>query len=211
MIGRRDLVVGAAALAASPALAAPVGTELSGYKLTAFLRPGTGPQPLELRRLVGLGRMVVNRVDRTLSPDSPYDTAIEMWFPVGTPPSLPSFGTGSLVMSTREVEIRRAPPGPAPKAKRMGLVRRREGVDKFAFQDSWRQEHAPIADEGYRLRRYILNLAQGASYDWDGYAEMWWDSFADMEEASRRIAATPSREPVSPFGAVLMMKMTEEV
>ena len=211
MIGRRGVMLGAgAALAAAPAWAAPVGRELSGYKLTAFMRPGTGPQPLDLRRLTGLGRMVVNRVDQTRSPDSPYDTAIEMWFPVGPPPSLPSFGTGSLVMTTLEVEIRGPPPGPAPRAKRMGLVRRREGLDRFAFQETWRQDHAPIADEGYRLRRYILNLAQGSSPDWDGYAEMWWDNFADMEEASRRIAATPPRERVSPFGAVLMLRMTEE-
>lgn len=211
MIGRRSLLAGGAALAASPAWAAAVGRELPGYKLTAFLRPGTGPQPLELRRLTGLGRMMVNRIDQSRSPDSPYDTAIEMWFPVGPPPSLPPFGTGALVMPSWEVEVRSQTPGPSPRAKRMGLVRRREGLERTAFQETWRQDHAPIADAAYGLRRYVLNLAQGESRDWDGYAEMWWTSFAEMEEASRRIAAEPSREPVSPFGAVLMLRMTEEV
>lgn len=210
MIGRRAVLGGGAALAAAPALAATVGREVPGYKLTAFLRPGFGPQTLELRRITGLGRMAVNRVDPALSPGAPYDTAIEMWFPVGPPPTLPSFGAGSLVMSTMEVEIRSPPPGPAPRAKRMGLVRRRPEVDRLTFQETWRQDHALIADTAYGLRRYILNLAQGAPPDWDGYAEMWWDSFADMEEAGRRIAAEPSREPVSPFGAVLMLRMTEE-
>jgi hypothetical protein len=212
MIGRRALLAGGGAVLAAPSLAAsPVGRELAGgYKLTAFLRPGGGPQMSELRRLAGLGRMVVNAVDRSLSPDAPYDTAVEMWFPAGPPPSLPSFGTGSLAMPTREVEIRRPPPGTPPRAKRMGLVRRREGLSRADFQETWRQDHALIADQAYRLRRYILNLADGPEGAWDGYAEMWWDSFEDMAESGRRIAAQPSREPVSPFGAVLLLRMVEE-
>jgi uncharacterized protein (TIGR02118 family) len=215
MIARRTVLAGGAALAATPALAAegaaaPVGRDLPDYKLTAFLRAGAGPQTLELRRLAGLGRIMVNVVDRARSPDAPYDSVIEMWFPSGPPPALPSFGAGSLVLSTMEVEIRRPPPGPAPKAKRMGLVRRRDDLDRAAFQETWRRDHAPLAEGGYGLRRYVLNLAKGGPPDWDGYAEMWWDSFADMEESSRRIAAAPSREPASPFGAVLMLRMTED-
>jgi uncharacterized protein (TIGR02118 family) len=93
----------------------------------------------------------------------------------------------------------------------MGLVRRRDGQTRADFQEAWRQDHAPIANESYRLRRYILNLADAPQGPWDGYAEMWWDSFEDMAESGRRIAAEPGREPVSPFGAVLLLRMTEEV
>jgi uncharacterized protein (TIGR02118 family) len=210
MITRRTAMAGGAALAASPALAAGFGKELPGFKLTAFLRPNTGPQLSDIQRLAGLGRVLFNTIDMQASSGSPYGTAIEMWFPSGPPPSLPVFGAGSLVMTTLEVQIRLAPPGPPPRAKRMGLVRRREGQDRQAFQASWRNDHAPIADAAYNLRRYELNLAMGPEGPWDGYAEMWWDSFADMAESGRRIAAEPDREAVSPFGAVLLLRMTEE-
>jgi len=83
------------------------------------------------------------------------------------------------------------------------LVRRPE-LTREAFQDYWFNRHAPLVAsvrEVLRIRRYVqlhslpadvsapLRASRDGPEDFDGVAQLWWDSFEDMaapdDEAAR--------------------------
>ena len=83
------------------------------------------------------------------------------------------------------------------------LVRRRE-LTREAFQDYWFNHHAPLVAsvrEVLRIRRYVqlhslpadvsapLRANRDAPEEFDGVAQLWWDSFEAMaapgDEAAR--------------------------
>lgn len=79
-------------------------------------------------------------------------------------------------------------------------VRRRDGMTREEFQRYWRHEHAQLVKlhaETLRIRRYVqthardtdldgaLSAARGSEvHQYDGVAELWWDSLDDLREAS---------------------------
>ena len=78
------------------------------------------------------------------------------------------------------------------------LVRRPE-FSRADFQTYWRDRHAPLVAsvrEVLRIRRYIqthsfppdvsepLRQSRGAPADYDGVAQLWWDSLEDVAAAS---------------------------
>jgi uncharacterized protein (TIGR02118 family) len=79
-------------------------------------------------------------------------------------------------------------------------VRRRDGMTREEFQRYWREEHAQLVKrhaEVLRIRRYVQTHARDTDLDealsgaraseprrYDGVAELWWDSFDDLLEAS---------------------------
>ena len=67
------------------------------------------------------------------------------------------------------------------------LVHRRSDMDAEEFSRYWREDHAPIGAKLPGLRRYIQNHSTGApdgsSPPYDGFAELWFDNVASLEQA----------------------------
>ena len=80
------------------------------------------------------------------------------------------------------------------------MVRRREGMTREEFQRYWREEHAQLVKrhaELLRIRRYVQTHARDTDLDeaiagsrgseprqYDGVAELWWDSIDDLVQAA---------------------------
>jgi uncharacterized protein (TIGR02118 family) len=86
--------------------------------------------------------------------------------------------------------------------KRMGFVKRREGMSLEAFHAHWLNVHAPLAMKAPGLRRYIVSTtipAEVLNYmpAFDGLAEFWYDDMDALEaaEASPEWAATRADSP----------------
>ena len=78
-------------------------------------------------------------------------------------------------------------------------LRRRPEFSREEFQRYWREEHAPLVQshaEVLRIRRYVqvhalptemhvaLRASRGAPEEYDGVAELWWDSLEDLAAAT---------------------------
>lgn len=81
-------------------------------------------------------------------------------------------------------------------------LKRRPELSRDEFQRYWRENHAPLVQKHaatLRIRRYVqlhsqasdlnppLRDSRGAPGEYDGVAELWWDSAEDLRAA----AATP--------------------
>jgi len=76
------------------------------------------------------------------------------------------------------------------------MVRRREGITREEFQRYWKEEHAELVKHHAELlgiRRYVQTHARDTDLDdalagsrgseprqYDGVAELWWDSIDDL-------------------------------
>lgn len=75
---------------------------------------------------------------------------------------------------------------------------RKDGLSREEFQRYWREEHAELVKrhaETLGIRRYVqahttdtpfnqlVRDLRGAPEDYDGVAELWWDSFDGLVEA----------------------------
>src|SRR5438309_3985732 len=74
-------------------------------------------------------------------------------------------------------------------------LRRRPELSREEFQRYWREQHAPLVRshaEVLRIRRYVqvhslpresqtaLQASRGGPEEYDGVAELWWDSLDDL-------------------------------
>jgi len=80
------------------------------------------------------------------------------------------------------------------------MVRRREGITREEFQRYWKEEHAELVKrhaELLRIHRYVQTHARDTDLDdalagsrgseprqYDGVAELWWDSIDDLVQAA---------------------------
>jgi uncharacterized protein (TIGR02118 family) len=80
------------------------------------------------------------------------------------------------------------------------MIRRREGMTREQFQRYWREDHAELVKrhaETLRIRRYVQTHACETDLDevlaasrgseprqYDGVAELWWDSIEDLVQAA---------------------------
>jgi len=78
-------------------------------------------------------------------------------------------------------------------------LRRREDMTREEFQRYWREQHAPLVKrhaDALKIRRYVQVHARDTDLDeaisglrgssprfYDGVAELWWDSLADLVTA----------------------------
>jgi uncharacterized protein (TIGR02118 family) len=73
-------------------------------------------------------------------------------------------------------------------------------LSRAEFQRYWREQHAPLVRRhaaALRIQRYVqmhtfddplngaLQASRGAAQEYDGVAELWWDSRADFEAATQ--------------------------
>ncbi len=78
-------------------------------------------------------------------------------------------------------------------------VHRLPSLTREQFQRYWREQHGPLVRRhagALRIRRYVqvhtlddplnpaLRASRGAGEEYDGIAELWWDSRADFEAAT---------------------------
>jgi uncharacterized protein (TIGR02118 family) len=77
-------------------------------------------------------------------------------------------------------------------------LKRRPELTREAFQTYWLETHAPLVEsvrEALRIRRYVqshslpseaseaLRAARGAPEEFDGVAQLWWNSLEDVAAA----------------------------
>jgi uncharacterized protein (TIGR02118 family) len=74
--------------------------------------------------------------------------------------------------------------------KLIALLKRKPGISREDFAKRWLHEHTKLSAKIPGVRGYRINIAtdrqpEGAGDEpiYDGTAEMWWDSVADMEAA----------------------------
>ncbi len=70
--------------------------------------------------------------------------------------------------------------------KRLGILRKKEGMTHEAFTAHWLGTHAPLCAKLPGLRRYSVNLVDRErfpKFDYDGFSELWFDSEADLAAA----------------------------
>ena len=70
--------------------------------------------------------------------------------------------------------------------KRLGILRKKEGIAHEQFVDHWLQKHAALCVKLPQLRRYSVNLVDRArfpKFGYDGFSELWFDSEADLVAA----------------------------
>ena len=67
--------------------------------------------------------------------------------------------------------------------KRLGVLRRKDGITHEQFVDHWLNRHAAFCVKLPSLRRYSVNLVERgrfAHFDYDGFSELWFDSEEEM-------------------------------
>ena len=74
--------------------------------------------------------------------------------------------------------------------KRLGILRKKEGLSHQEFVDHWLHRHAELCKKLPGLRRYSVNLVDRQrfpKFGYDGFSELWFDS----EEALVAAFASP--------------------
>lgn len=91
------------------------------------------------------------------------------------------------------------------------VLYRKEGMSRQEFRTYWRDVHGAIGARMPGVRRYVQNhaLADGAPFD--GIAEMWFDSPADMQTAFTSEAAQDAARDVPNFLSKQQVVMIEAV
>ncbi len=67
--------------------------------------------------------------------------------------------------------------------KRLGILRKKEGITHEQFVNHWMQKHAALCVKLPKLRRYSVNLVDRArfpKFGYDGFSELWFDSEDDL-------------------------------
>lgn len=69
--------------------------------------------------------------------------------------------------------------------KMITFVKPKDALSKEEFVTKWLNEHAPIAKQMKKTRKYIINICVDdftADLPYIGTAELYWDSKEDMDE-----------------------------
>ena len=70
--------------------------------------------------------------------------------------------------------------------KRLGILRRKDGITHEQFVDHWMNRHALLCLKLPGLRRYSINLVDRGRFphfDYDGFSELWFDSEEDLNKS----------------------------
>ncbi len=108
--------------------------------------------------------------------------------------------------------------------KMIAFLKRNPALTREEFSRYWRDHHAPLVQSVPEFRRYLRKYVQchiasgagpvGAAADYDGVAELWFDSAAEMAKAfaEPRYLETvrPDEKKLLDFDKVLVC-VTEEV
>ena len=70
--------------------------------------------------------------------------------------------------------------------KRLGILRKKEGMSHEQFVNHWLNKHAALCTKLPKLRRYSVNLVDRQrfpKFGYDGFSELWFDSEEDLVAA----------------------------
>lgn len=95
--------------------------------------------------------------------------------------------------------------------KMIVVLHRKDGMSREEFRAYWRDVHGAMGARMPRVRKYVQNhvLADGAPFD--GIAEMWFDSPADMQAAFTSEVAQEAARDVVNFLSGQQVVLVEEV
>ena len=70
--------------------------------------------------------------------------------------------------------------------KRLGILRKKEGMTDEQFRDHWLTKHAALCLKLPKMRRYSVNFVDRQrfpKFGYDGFSELWFDSEDDLVAA----------------------------
>ena len=70
--------------------------------------------------------------------------------------------------------------------KRLGILRKKEGMTEEQFREHWLNTHAALCVKIPKLRRYSVNFVDRQrfpKFGYDGFSELWFDSEEDLVAA----------------------------
>lgn len=94
-------------------------------------------------------------------------------------------------------------------------LRKKDEMSAEEFHRYWREEHAPIARDGYaELKGYVVNVVtrvpQGQEAPYDGVAELSWDSRDDFSADMKSEAAARATEDLKGFTSAFGLLFVEQ-
>ncbi len=94
--------------------------------------------------------------------------------------------------------------------KVMGILKRPHGMSMPDFRKWWLEEHAPKVKKWAGLKRYCINLAITGDQRYDGVAEVWFETKADMDVVFRTPEGEAARNSAMVGSAEIVLLSTEE-
>lgn len=101
--------------------------------------------------------------------------------------------------------------------KLIALLKRKPGMSRAEFRERWLIEHTKLSSQLPRCREYRINICLGEQPAdtgdeplYDGTAELWWDSVAEMEASFDADIARVAGEDADSFCEVRIHLYTEE-
>lgn len=99
--------------------------------------------------------------------------------------------------------------------KLIALLKRKPGMSREAFAKRWLEDHIRISARMPGVRGYRINIATdhqegGGDAEYDGTAELWWDSMEAMEAAFESDIGKRAGADADEFASVRIHIYTEE-
>jgi uncharacterized protein (TIGR02118 family) len=94
--------------------------------------------------------------------------------------------------------------------KIVGIIKRPEGMDFEAFKTWWLTEHAPKVKQWPGLKKYAINLCTTADQSFDGVAEVWFETKAEMDAVFNTAEGKTARGSATGGASDLAILFTEE-
>lgn len=95
--------------------------------------------------------------------------------------------------------------------KMVVVLHKKDGLTRDEFRKYWRDVHGEIGARMPGVRKYVQNHAVADGAPFDGIAEMWFDSPADMQAAFSSEAAQEAARDVANFLSSQQVVLVEEV
>ncbi len=94
--------------------------------------------------------------------------------------------------------------------KVVGIIKRPEGMDFEAFKTWWLTEHAPKVKKWPGLVEYRINLCTTPDQDYDGVAEVWFNTREEMDKIFSTAEGKTARGSADAGSGRLAILLTEE-
>lgn len=94
--------------------------------------------------------------------------------------------------------------------KVVGIIKRPQGMEFEAFKTWWLTEHAPKVKKWPGLVKYHINLCTTPDQAFDGMAEVWFESKADMDAVFHTPEGQYARDGATVTASNIAILLTEE-
>ena len=94
--------------------------------------------------------------------------------------------------------------------KVIGIIKRPHGMEFDAFKIWWLTEHAPKVKKWPGLVKYHINLATTADQTFDGVAEVWFKTRAEMDAVFSTPEGQYARDGATATASNICILLTEE-